>query len=323
MSRTLSASSVCARAMAEPGRPRPPLLSIAAVERETGLSKDTLRVWERRYGFPAPQRDAFDERAYPLEQVERLRLIKRLLDAGHRPGRIVAQPLDALQRLGGPQAPDERRDAPEQAGLRPCLDRLRAHDVPGLRRELAQVRMRLGLERWLGELITPLDTLVGEARMRGELQVFEERLCTESLRAALRRAIDGVPWPEAPGRPMVLLSAMPNEPRGIGLLVAEALLLLDGCRCASLGEQTPIWDTALAAGALGADIVLIACGKALAPAALGEGLVALREALPGSVELWVGGHAPLVRRRPAPGVTALASLAQLASETARWRIERA
>ena len=30
----------------------PPLLSIAAVERETGLGKDTLRAWERRYGFP-------------------------------------------------------------------------------------------------------------------------------------------------------------------------------------------------------------------------------------------------------------------------------
>ena len=34
------------------------LLSIAAVERDTGLSKDTLRVWERRYGFPSPGRDA-------------------------------------------------------------------------------------------------------------------------------------------------------------------------------------------------------------------------------------------------------------------------
>ncbi|MGA0116507.1 MAG: MerR family transcriptional regulator, partial [Burkholderiales bacterium] len=33
------------------------LYNIAAVERDTGLSKDTLRVWERRYGFPAPVRD--------------------------------------------------------------------------------------------------------------------------------------------------------------------------------------------------------------------------------------------------------------------------
>jgi hypothetical protein len=33
-------------------------LPIAAVERDTGLAKDTLRVWERRYGFPQPGRDA-------------------------------------------------------------------------------------------------------------------------------------------------------------------------------------------------------------------------------------------------------------------------
>ena len=32
-------------------------LNISAVERETGLSKDVLRIWERRYGFPRPGRD--------------------------------------------------------------------------------------------------------------------------------------------------------------------------------------------------------------------------------------------------------------------------
>jgi len=35
-----------------------PGFTIAAVERDTGLSKDTLRVWERRYLFPVPGRDA-------------------------------------------------------------------------------------------------------------------------------------------------------------------------------------------------------------------------------------------------------------------------
>ena len=47
--------------------------NIAAVERETGLSKDVLRMWERRYGFPIPERDANGERLYPEAQVERLR----------------------------------------------------------------------------------------------------------------------------------------------------------------------------------------------------------------------------------------------------------
>ena len=77
----------------------PLTMSIAGVERDTGLAKDTLRVWERRYGFPQPGRDAFGERAYTLSEVEKLRVIKRLLDQGHRPGRIVALPIEELQRL--------------------------------------------------------------------------------------------------------------------------------------------------------------------------------------------------------------------------------
>ena len=36
--------------------------NIAAVERDTGLSKDVLRMWERRYGFQVPKRDANSER---------------------------------------------------------------------------------------------------------------------------------------------------------------------------------------------------------------------------------------------------------------------
>ncbi len=48
------------------------LMSIAAVERDCGLPKETLRVWERRYGFPNPLRDHHDERLYPADQVATL-----------------------------------------------------------------------------------------------------------------------------------------------------------------------------------------------------------------------------------------------------------
>jgi hypothetical protein len=65
---------------------QPVVLPIAAIERDTGLSKDTLRVWERHYGFPVPMRDSQGERSYPLDQLQRLRAIKRLIDGRHRPG---------------------------------------------------------------------------------------------------------------------------------------------------------------------------------------------------------------------------------------------
>ncbi len=72
------------------------LLTVGAVERETGLSADTLRVWERRYGFPQPLRDSGGRRRYPRAQVERLRQIKRLVDAGFRPGKLVGTTKPAI-----------------------------------------------------------------------------------------------------------------------------------------------------------------------------------------------------------------------------------
>ena len=124
-------------------------LSIAAVERDTGLSKDTLRVWERRYGFPAPGRDRSGERAYTLAAVEKLRLIKRLLDAGQRPGCIVPLALDALQSLTE-QTVDQPLRTVETVlgmdGLRACIALIREHDAARLRRELiaAAVARRRG-----------------------------------------------------------------------------------------------------------------------------------------------------------------------------------
>src|SRR5688572_15778716 len=76
------------------------LLGIGEVERDTGISKDTLRIWERRYGFPNPVRDTKGERLYDAGELEQLRLIRRLLDSGKRPGKIVGRPMSELQQLG-------------------------------------------------------------------------------------------------------------------------------------------------------------------------------------------------------------------------------
>src|SRR5207245_9678846 len=74
-------------------------LNISAVERETGLSKDVLRMWERRYGFPKPIRDDNAERRYAADQIAKLRSIKRLMDSGLRPGKLMQCSLEELNAL--------------------------------------------------------------------------------------------------------------------------------------------------------------------------------------------------------------------------------
>lgn len=72
---------------------------INVVEKETTISKYLLRMWERRYTFPRPERDAKGERVYTNEDVEKLKLIKRLMEEGYRPSKIINQSLIALKDL--------------------------------------------------------------------------------------------------------------------------------------------------------------------------------------------------------------------------------
>ena len=53
-------------------------IGICAIAHEIGLTKDTLRVWERRYGFPQPLRSTGGERLYPQEQVTKLLRLRAL-----------------------------------------------------------------------------------------------------------------------------------------------------------------------------------------------------------------------------------------------------
>ncbi|MFM2399330.1 MAG: hypothetical protein RL341_1487, partial [Pseudomonadota bacterium] len=134
-------------------------ISISAVERDTGLSKDTLRVWERRYGFPQPNRDGFGERVYPLDQVDKLRVVKRLMDAGHRPGKIIGYSIDELQKIAETIVTPQREVQSESSlnqNLQVFLDLVKTHQVEELRRSLSQALLRMGLARFVTEVVAPL-----------------------------------------------------------------------------------------------------------------------------------------------------------------------
>ena len=293
-------------------------LSIAAVERDTGLSKDTLRVWERRYGFPNPERDHFGERIYSIDQVDRLRAIRRLMDIGYRPGKIIGLSLEDLQALAEsvPQAaPLPSED--QAADLDQLMNVLKSQEIEDLRRQLSQRVLRLGLARFVTELVAPLTERVGDTWARGQLEIYEEHLFTESMQVVLRNAISTIPQPG--NRPRVLLTTFPSEPHGMGLLMVEALLALEGCRCFSLGVQTPVWDIVLAAQAQDIDLVVLSFSPVMNPTLVVDGLTELRAKLPTSVEVWAGGRCPVLGRRAPDGIRVVTEFADLTKSVVDWR----
>ncbi|MBM3341787.1 MAG: MerR family transcriptional regulator [Betaproteobacteria bacterium] len=76
-----------------------PAYRSGAVARLTGIPVETLRVWERRYKVVGPRQSATGRRQYAPDDVTRLTVIKRLVDAGYAIGSIAALDLDQLQSM--------------------------------------------------------------------------------------------------------------------------------------------------------------------------------------------------------------------------------
>jgi MerR family transcriptional regulator, light-induced transcriptional regulator len=295
-------------------------LSISSVERDVGLSKDTLRVWERRYGFPRPDRDAFGERVYPMEQVDKLRIVRRLMDAGYRPGKIINLPVEQLQKISAELsiAPRSLAEANhEQEDLQKYIELTKEHKIEELRSALSQAALRTGMDQFVMKVVAPLNRMVGDAWARGYFEIFEEHIYTESIQVVMRNAISSIP---ASGlQPRVLLTTFPQESHGLGLLMAEALLTLNGARCFSLGVQTPIWDIVLAANSQKVDIVALSFSATLNPNLVVDGLAELRAKLSPSMEIWAGGQCPVLQRKPPADIIVMSELADIHKSLNRWR----
>lgn len=288
---------------------------IAAVERDVGLSKDVLRVWERRYGFPIPARGPNGERLYPAKQVERLQLVKRLMDQGHRPGRLLTKSNNELRALAAPGAQAHAAAHAADSGLDELLGYIARHDNDAFVHRLQQRLGREGLQRFVHDTIAPLTTLVGVAWQEGRLRVFEEHLFAEMTERMLRHAIAAIPGGH---RPRVLLTSVPNERHAMGLLMAEVIFTLEGAQCIPLGTELPLPDIARAAAAYSADIVALSFSSAFPRRQISGLLGELRGTLPRAVEIWAGGNG--VRRiAPTVDVHVMTALEDAATGLVRWR----
>ncbi|HVF63464.1 MAG TPA: MerR family transcriptional regulator [Casimicrobiaceae bacterium] len=292
------------------------VLNISAVERDTGLSKDVLRMWERRYGFPKPARDENGERAYSAHEVARLRTIKRLMDVGSRPGKLMSLTLDELNTMAevriaagdGRLAPDVRRD---------MLSLLKSHDASGLQSTMASLLGRQGLHTFVLETLTPLNREVGDSWMRGDLQVFEEHLYTEQVQIVLRAAINA--FPRQPGTPRMLLTTFPGEQHGLGLLMVEAMLVPENVQCISLGTQVPLEDIRRAVIAHKVHILALSFSGAFTLRQATDGLSTLRRQIPPQLTIWAGGEMTRRIRKTMPGVVLVPDLKSAVNALRSWR----
>src|SRR4051812_19120810 len=137
--------------------------SIRVASRLTGVSSDTLRMWERRYGFPKPVRNESQVRVYTDADIERLVLVSRALKAGFRSGEVIHRPTEELRTLLVSSTRSEAEEPPRTPTVDSLMARLMADDPKGLREELRQAVALLGPKQFLTDVAAPLVEQVGVA----------------------------------------------------------------------------------------------------------------------------------------------------------------
>ena len=280
--------------------------SIGMVERDTGIGRDTLRVWERRYGFPEPLRNDKGERIYSEKQVRRLQRIRRLLDQGLRPGKllILSEPdLNALEAdLHAAQT------APLNDTVVQLLESICQTDIHQLNTLLHRQYEQQGMQRFISHTVAPLLQATGEAWAQGQLQIFQEHMLSEQLRRFLKTKIAQQPTTK-PAK--ILLATLPGESHTLGLLMVEALLASDGVAAINLGGEVPVDQIKNAVEQFEVDILGITFSGAYPYKHIRPHLIELRDLIAPEVTIWTGGEGVHGLRKLPNGVKKFKTLDKL------------
>jgi len=287
--------------------------SISEIERETGISRDTLRVWEKRYGFPEPQRNERSERTYMFDQLERLRLIKQLLDSGIRPGKLARLDLQQLRQM---TLQLKVADA-VPTDVDPLLEILISGPRNALRMHLETLLQRHGLRSFLTTVVAPMNHAVGEAWFAGRIGVLDEHHYAEQVRMLLLTALHNLPQTEAP--PRALLTTLPGEQHGIGLLMVACILALEGIDVLLLGVQTPLEEIVRGAVEGDCSIVGISCSDYMNRRIVATQLIRLRNLLPETITVWAGGNGVKGISAMTSGIQLFSSLDQIATSATSFK----
>ncbi len=272
------------------------LLSIGALSAATGIPVDTIRTWERRYGFPEPVRKPSGHRVYPIALVPRLRRVVQAISRGHRAAEVLPASegalealLDSLPRARAEptaQLPAVRPHEIGGAELEELLDPLRTFDAERLRRALQSDWARLGLLEFLEQRAAAFLRVVGNAWAEGTLDVRHEHFASAVLGDFLR--VVRRPLDDRATGPITALATLPGELHGLGLQMAALVFASAGWRALVLGVDTPI--TQIAALAREAPLGAVALSQIQPLGRTGNAAVReLGRRLPRGIPLVVGG----------------------------------
>jgi hypothetical protein len=270
-------------AEAHDGPPHLRLYSVGGAARETGIAAETLRIWERRYGKPVPQRLPSGHRRFTHDQVVWLRRVADALARGVRASKAVNASHEELDAWLSPVVVEV-----DEAWLTRAISCVERLDQDGLELLVLEGRDDMDVVTWLRMRVARLLERVGAIWAAGGLDVRHEHLA-----------------------PTIVFGTLSGEQHGLGILMASLVARQCGWRAVVMGVDAPVREIASAARELRARAVGVGVSLASSGVDTDRALGALRDEVGPNVAVLIGGGGARSGRRGPRGVHVVSELREL------------
>ncbi len=208
--------------------------TVNEVEARTKVPASTLRQWERRYGFPKPERSASGYRLYRDVDIRDIEQMKRHIAAGlsaSRAAELVCPEVASAEQATSGSLEALHRDL---LGALLQLDEARADRV------FSQAHSFHSVEDVLGVLTERTMRDIGAMWREGRVPVTTEHFASAYVQGRLRGLLSAVP--NVADGAAVLVACAPRETHELGALTLAVLLRRAGFYVYYLGPDLPVKD---------------------------------------------------------------------------------
>lgn len=241
--------------------------TVREVEERTGVPATSLRQWERRYGFPDPERAESGYRYYSERDVAGILRMRDLVADGVAPSRAAVMAREAHAATA-----DVRSAEALALELGDALIRL---DAQAAERLWAEAVSLYTVDTVMLDVITPALVRIGDLWHEGQVSVATEHFASNFLQGRVRSLLRMMPVVGRNYR--VVVACAPGEQHEIGALMLATLLKRAGFQVVYLGANTPVADLVQLVQREGFDAVLLSANSAGVLARLREERDLLRD----------------------------------------------
>jgi len=161
--------------------------SIKVISSSCGVLPHTLRVWEQRYNMFNPERSEGGQRLYSIDDLNKAKLLSRLIDQGHSISNLATYSNSELEKMTGllQQDSEQKEDYDHQVSTKRLLKYLSDYKIDAVAEELQHLRLSVGVKDFVFKIALPTMREIGLLVAKGKYSVTQEHIISTIIRDQL------------------------------------------------------------------------------------------------------------------------------------------